>query len=124
MIELPPFDPEEQQTLWEYTAALGEADYVFRIEWRERVAGWYLDWEAADGTFIARGKRLSVDWPIAYGRVFDPELLPAGQLMLWDVSGSHVECGFEDLGRRCVLIFAPDGELQQLPEPAIVIGRP
>lgn len=45
-----------------YTVTLGGVAYTLRFVFRARLSAWYLDVFSADGTALARSRRLSPGW--------------------------------------------------------------
>lgn len=111
MIHLPPFDIPNagQAPVYDYTITLSELEYRVVLVYRERGDRWYLSLYDADGLELLVGKKLSVDVPLLEN--YQIAGLPPGELALWDTANSDTECGFDDLGVRCLLIYIEPDEL-------------
>lgn len=119
MIQLPPYDREntEQQPVYDYNVTLTDVEFRIVLTYRERGDRWYMTIYDADGVALLSSKKLSVNTPLLEDYEIDG--LPAGEFGLWDSSGAEAECGFDDLGKRCLLIyFDPD----DIPEDSTTTG--
>jgi hypothetical protein len=110
MIALPPYRHAEQYPVWDYTLPLDGATYRLRLTYRQRQDRWYVDLFDADDAALVRGAMLTVDTPL----LEDIRIpgLPPGALMCLDTTGAGEPCGYEDLGRRCVLLYLSADDLQ------------
>jgi len=111
MIQLPPFDiaDVEQVPEYDYTIQLGDDTFRVVLRYAERTDRWYLYlYDAADEPLLL-GKRLSIDTPLL--ETYQIPGLPPGDIAIWDTSDSGVECGYEDLGRRCHLVYLEPADL-------------
>lgn len=114
MIQLPPYDDGvEQQPTYDYWVTLTDVEYRLVVAYRERNDRWYLTIYNADNEALLSNKKLSVNTSLISRHQIAG--LPPGDFVLWDTSGAEAECGYDDLGIRCVLIyFEPD----EIPAPA------
>ncbi len=122
MIILPPDQPDPLFEEYDFEIPLG--DEVFRVVQRffKRQEAWYLSlFDAADTPLLVR-KRLSIDSPILHR--YEIPGLPEGVLVLLDQSGERRECGFEDLGHRCILVYFDPEDFIELVIPDLVITDP
>lgn len=98
-----------------YSVQLGAASFTLRYVFRPRLSAWYIDVFAADGTTLARSRRLSPGWsplyalPIADG--------PDGYL--W-VRGPD-EYSRLDLGDSIKLVFYDSSAVSGTPAPPDII---
>lgn len=92
-----------------YTLDVELAGQVYRLGLACNGRGdyWALDLGLPDGMALITGQalRLGVD---VLGLSADPRL-PTGRLVLVDTSVAQAECGADDLGTRCLLLY-DDGE--------------
>lgn len=111
MIELPPYasDGGEQQPVHDYAVVLDGTEYRLKIHYRERNDRWYLSIYDADDEALLLTKKLSIDTRLLVNHVIDG--LPPGDFILIDTSGSDVECGWDDFGTRCALVYIEESEL-------------
>jgi hypothetical protein len=105
MIQLPPYEIEgaEQQPVYDYTVTLSDTEYRIVLVYRERGDRWYMTIYDADDTVLLAGKKLSVNTPLL--EIYEIDGLPPGDVVCWDSSGAEAECGYEDLGKRCLLLY-------------------
>ncbi|HCU24078.1 MAG TPA: hypothetical protein DF383_03595 [Deltaproteobacteria bacterium] len=82
---------------------LGARAYVFHFYFNERMSRWVMSVYDADEQPIVVGIVMVIDSSLT-GRYSDPRL-PEGEIILYDSSETHQECGYEDLGNRCLLIY-------------------
>lgn len=115
MIQLPPFgvDAVDQSPVYDYTIPLGERTYRVVLTYRGRQDRWYLDLYTVAQEPIVLGTMLAVDVFLLEDLRL-PEL-PEGKLALFDTSGAGLECGWDDLGARCELVYLDPADL---PAPA------
>jgi hypothetical protein len=113
MIALPPYRHAEQYPVWDYTLTLGGITSRLRLTYRQRQDRWFLDLFDADDEALVRGVMLTVDIPL----LEDVRIpgLPPGALLCLDTTGAGEPCGYEDLGRRCTLLYLDADELQSTP---------
>jgi len=111
IVQLPPVEPDDQQNQYDYTIALGDFSYRVVLTWRERCLGWYLTLSDSDDEILIDGKRLAINWPVLFRH--KGRQIVGGQLVLVDTTDplGGVESTFEDLGHRCVLLWAEDSEI-------------
>ena len=122
MIIIPPDQPDPLFEEYDFEIPLGEA--VFRVVQRffQRQESWYLSlFDAANEPLIVR-KRMSIETPILHR--YEIPGLPPGELALLDQSGERAECGFADLGHRCILVYFDPEDFQDLVIPDVVITDP
>ena len=116
MIQLPPYEPtvDDQQSVYDYTIPLGERTYRVVLTHRgwQRQDRWYLNLYTADNVALILGIFLAVDIPLMDD--LEIEGLPDGRLFLLDTSDAGLECGFADLGNRCVLEYVTADEMADL----------
>jgi hypothetical protein len=103
--------PETPRPFFTFRKDLDGADYFFKVEWNQR-SGWYLGLSDAEGEVIFSPKKLAVNWNLL--RTVTDDRRPPGMLKLLDLSEQNLECGYNDLGQRCVLVYVPLAELEEL----------
>lgn len=109
IVVLIPNQVAEQERAYTYVTQLGLLEFNIRIEYRERQDRWYLRLSDADNVTIINGLKLVIDFALLFR--YPRAAMPFGALVLQDLDGAGVECGFEDLGRRCPLVFTDDADL-------------
>lgn len=83
--------------------------YTLEFQWNERDEGWYLTTKTAEDDIIVAGRRVVLDMPLLSR--FADDRLPDGVLVAIDTSGTGAEPGYEDLGRRVLLLYHPRSEI-------------
>lgn len=83
--------------------------YAFDMVWNPRDAAWYMSVLEADETPIVVGCKVVLGAFI--GRWSQHPLLQYGVFYAYDVSGSEVDAGFNDLGTRVLVVYAPQEDL-------------
>lgn len=115
IIELPPFEPTEQQPVYDYRIALSQNVYRLQIRWNTRTKSWYLRLFDSTDTVLISGVRMVIEYPLMWrhtGR--KPK---GGTLWLADMEDTGRECGYNDLGHRCKLFWIPEEDYPE-PEPS------
>mgnify|MGYP000964135267 CR=1 FL=1 len=92
-----------------FSVALGNAVYLFDLRWNPRDECWFLDAFDEDGTAIFHGAKVVLGSHV--GRLHRHRLTADGALIAADTSGRLADAGFEDLGRRVLLVYVPADEL-------------
>lgn len=117
-VELTPLEPLEQQPGYDYEVDLSGQLHRIVLRYQERNDRWYLDLYDPQGALLVAGKKLSTDFPIItrYRGSY-----PDGELVLVDTDQVFVECGFEDLGNRCVWTFTPIAEIAEQPVSEFIV---
>lgn len=87
---------------------LDGATYGLEFLWNPRSEAWSMTISSADGTVLAAGLRVVVDWAI--GKRLKDATLPPGVFMAQDTSGERRDPGLEDLGRRVLLLYFSQDE--------------
>lgn len=88
---------------YDFSIDLNGRTYNFDIAYNTRSSVWSLTISNADLVQLVGGIPLVVNSDLV--NRFHREALPPGFLMLYDTSGSNQECGKNDLGDRCVLLY-------------------
>jgi hypothetical protein len=63
-----------------------------------------------NGTLLLGGQKLVVGFPLLFGEI--DTRLPAGELACIDLSGANVEPGRTEIGRRIMLTYYDQAELE------------
>ena len=93
-----------------YPITLSGEEFILRWYWLDRTASWYLNIYEVDGTEIATGIRVVVNFSLLKFRS-DPRL-PAGAMMAFDRSRANLDPEEQlDLGDRVVVLYYEPGEL-------------
>lgn len=100
ILEIPIIYDEKR---FEIRTSLDDVEYIFYFYWVSRNERWNLDIKTSDGEDLLLGIVLNVDREIL--RQFTIDGLPTGKLVLFDTGLTHTECGEDDLGNRCKLIY-------------------
>ena len=77
--------------------------FILKFSWNGRFNRWMLGIYDADENPIKTGLPLHINWDV-FGRFADDDL-PQGLLMLYDTTGGNEECGEDELGGRCKLLY-------------------
>ena len=83
---------------------LDGTNYLLDRAWNDRDEAWYMDISLDDGTLLAAGRKLVVDWPLTGIRDTDPRM-PPGVIFCTDTSGKQIDPGLNDLGARVPLCY-------------------
>lgn len=78
-------------------------DYVLRFNFNERMNRWVMGIYDAEETPIILGIALVVNYSLL--RIYTVEGMPPGEMILFDTSEKNQECGRNDLGNRCILVY-------------------
>lgn len=79
-----------------YLTTLGGTEYRITYVWRDRLCGWYIDVDLADGTGVARGRRVAPGGVLVHDMDRSDPLAPAGRVL---VAVGKDDYAREDLGR-------------------------
>lgn len=82
---------------------LDGASYVLRFDWNGRSQRWVMGVYDAEENPLAVGLVLNVNYPLI--GPYQIGGLPPGEMILFDTSEKKQECGRNDLGNRCELIY-------------------
>ncbi len=96
-----PVTPDEPS--FKLTVDLEGRTYILRFDWNGRANRWFMGYYDAEEVPIAVGIPMNVDSSLL--RIYVDERLPPGEMMLFDTSEQHKECGRDDLGVRCDLLY-------------------
>lgn len=100
-----------------YLQELDGTLYLLRWRWLERPGAWYLDLGLPNGTQLAAGIRVVVDWQLLRHRT-DPRL-PPGQLVAIDTSGRGRDIEEQtELGERVLVFYVTEEEVNAIVEAA------
>ena len=108
-IYLVPIEVDEDLSSFKIRTELDSVAMVLRFDWNEREERWSMTIYDADETTLVAGLPLHVNLELI-GR-FEIDGLPLGGLMLYDASGQNEECGRDDLGDRCLLLYESSEEV-------------
>lgn len=96
-----PVTPDEPA--FKIRIALEGRDYVLSFDFNTRMNRWVLGVYDAEENPIAVGITLNIDSSIL--RLYVDNRLPPGEMILFDTSEKHIECGRNELGKRCELLY-------------------
>lgn len=82
---------------------LDDVTFVLDVRWNYRTEQWQVSISDADGAPLATGVALVLG--AFLGRRTADARMPAGVLVLSDLSGAGVDAGFDDLGTRVCLYY-------------------
>ena len=86
-------------------------EYLLEFSWNARDSRWYLGLSLVDGTVLASGRAIVVDYPLLRGLCGG---FP-GYLMAHDATGNGAELIVkEDLGVRVLLMYFDEAEVDAL----------
>lgn len=96
-----PVTPDESS--FKIRIGLDGRDYVLSFDFNTRMNRWIIGYYDAEENPIVVGVAMSIDSSIL--RLYVQEELPPGEMILFDTSEKHIECGRNDLGVRCDLLY-------------------
>lgn len=85
--------------------------YSFEFRWNDRAEAWFMTVGNGEGVPLVSGVRVVVNLPLL-APYSNPELPQGGHLIALDTTEANRDPGFEDLGRRVLLVFFTDEELE------------
>ena len=88
---------------YQVTADLNGTTYIFGLRFSNRDGYWFLSLFDEDESPIFEGLRLVLG--IDYCEMFSDERIPEGALQLFNYASPYTECGRDDLGESCQLVF-------------------
>lgn len=91
------------ESRFEIRTSLDDVEYVLYFYWNSRAQLWNLDFKDANNEALVNGIVLTVDREVL--SQFVKIGMPSGKLVLFDTSLKHVECGEDELGDRCKLLY-------------------
>lgn len=91
------------QPRFKIRTVLDEIELVLFFNFNTREEKWFLDIQNSNEESVKSGLPLNVDQELI--TQFKDIELPPGSLFLYDASENHLECGLNDLGDRCKLIY-------------------
>lgn len=102
MADILPIDSSDKD--YEITIALDGVDYVFRIRWRARLAGWFMDIFDAEKNPLLSGQRIATNAGLnrAIKHIIQGNLIA---ISMDDQDDS--DPGEDDLGVRVLIIYDP-----------------
>lgn len=98
--EIPITDTESS---FKIRTVLESIELVLRFDWNSRMEIWHLSILDSAETNLLMGLPMYVNRELISR--FKINGLPPGRLMLYDASDTITECGRDDLGSRCKLIY-------------------
>ena len=101
--------PNPVQPSMELRQNLEEQEFVLQLNWQERSSRWFLTILDGNRNPLIYCQPLQINQEIL-GR-FKIEDFPLGRLVLVDTSKVFAECGFNDLGDRCRLVYVTSNEV-------------
>ena len=90
--------------------------YALAFKWNRRDESWTMSVYQPDGTLLAGGRKLVVGFPLLRGEI--DTRLPAGELMCVDLSARKVEPEQTEIGRRVILAYYDEEEVDATIEAA------
>lgn len=97
---------QREEYRFEIRTSIDDVEYVLFFYWLERQERWCMDIKDANGDDLTLGIVLNVDRELI--RQYTIEGMPSGMLFLMDMTDAHEECGIDELGDRCKLIYVSD----------------
>lgn len=83
--------------------SLEDVEVVLRFDWSTRMERWHLSILDTSENPILMGQVMNINNELISR--FKIDGLPPGQMMLYDTEGKSQECGRDDLGQRCRLLY-------------------
>lgn len=78
-------------------------DVLLRFEWNDRMERWKISFYTPTDEPLLVGIPMQINLELI--ERFEIPGLPPGQLLLFDTSEKNLECGRDDLGGRCLLLY-------------------
>jgi len=94
---------ESEVPAFKHRVDLDDRTYVLNYYFNTRSAMWHMDVMDADENPLLMGRAMTVDCDLLF-QYEDPNL-PQAMLVLFDQTEKHEECGLDDLGNRCRLLY-------------------
>jgi len=88
---------------YEFKTDLEGTRFTFALRYNTRAARWIMDVKQSDGTILLAGLPLVLGTDLI-GRFQDVNL-PQGNLFLINLGSQYTECGRDDLGENCLLMY-------------------
>jgi len=92
-----------QEARFKIRTVLDGIELVLYFYWTTRQERWNLDIFDSAEVSLVKGVVLNIDRNLL--AQYEISGLPRGNLILYDTSQTHAECGYTDLGDRCRLIY-------------------
>lgn len=99
-----PIDPTDAHQAIE--VELDGKTFVLELLWNTRGEFWTLTLLDAAGATLVSGVRLVAEWELLHQ--FNDDRLPAGYLLVVDMSDLKIDPTRDDLGKRVLLVYADD----------------
>ena len=96
-----PVTPDEPA--FKIRTTLEGRDFVLAFNFNGRMNRWTIGFYDANETPIAIGIPMNIDSSLL--RLYVQSELPPGELILFDTSERHIECGRDELGKRCEVLY-------------------
>jgi hypothetical protein len=90
-------------THYDFSMVLDGVTFVLEFRWNLREDAWYFDVRLDDGTNVANGVKVVVDWPLLRG--LRSANRPLGEFVAFDTSGERRDAAIDDLGSRVKLYY-------------------
>lgn len=100
LIEIP---IETRDPSFRIRTVLDDVEMFMQMQWNSRVERWHLDILDSNENPLLMGIPMNIDTELIDR--FEIPGLPPGKLVLFDTSLKGAECGSEELGERCKLIY-------------------
>jgi hypothetical protein len=106
--------PIDQNSSWfKFVTELDGASYGFEFRWNERDGAWYCTLRDGEDNALVSGRKVVLG-PMFWRFHATVGVLPLGDIYVTDSSGTNLDPGYADLGRRVVLSYASDAEILAL----------
>lgn len=102
-----PLDPT--LLAYERRLAVDGVELVFDVEWRARVASWYITLRQASGAAIVGPRRVATDAPLASGEL--DARLPPGVFIVVRIGGGDADPDVTELGTLVQLQYWTPAEI-------------
>lgn len=103
--------PITQDGSWfQFSIELDQVSYGFEFRWNEREGCWYLTLRDGEGNALVSSRKVVIG-PLFRNFRGTAGVMQTGDVYVVDTSGTGLDAGLEDLGRRVVLTYASDSEL-------------
>lgn len=88
---------------YEFRTSLDGTIYTIRTHYNTRMNRWVMDFKTADNIPIVLGIPLLLGTSLLSN--YSDDRLPKGLLFLINIESENEECGMDDLGKNCLLLY-------------------
>jgi hypothetical protein len=112
-IQIPPIAPVDQEPVYEFVIALGDATFRVETRWNTRTEAWYMSLWDSNEVKLFSGIKMVPNYELLWR--YQGDEYPDGILILFDWSNSGLYAEYDDFGHDFEFRFYP-------PENIIVVA--